>query len=152
MSHSDGLLPFCTPLAVSSVPEIRICHPVQKGRYHMNSTNEQMDNLKSFLLETFAFTEEQTAAIDKKILMSQELLESIIERCNKLGSAADKIFYRLLKEYPEQTEICGAKIEKEMEERCPAMEIPEETPEELQASWERSCARIREEFGENAIQ
>ena len=31
------------------------------------------------------------------------------------------------------------------------VELPEETPEEQQASWERLCARIREEFGEDAI-
>ena len=58
----------------------------------MELTREQMENLKSFLLETFAFTEEQNDAMDKQIPMTQELFESIIERCNELGSDADKIF------------------------------------------------------------
>ena len=83
----------------------------------MELTKEQMENLKSFLLETFAFTEEQNDAMDKQIPMTQELFESIIERCNELGSDADKIFYRLLKEYPDLTGVYGAKIEKELEER-----------------------------------
>ena len=94
----------------------------------MDLTNEQMENLKSFLLETFAFTDEQTAAMD-----------------------ADKTFYRLLKEYPDFTDIYGQKLEKEVNERCPDTELPDETPEERQASWERLCAKIRAEFGEDAI-
>ena len=51
----------------------------------MELTKEQMENLKSFLLETFAFTEEQNDAMDKQIPMTQKLFESIIERCNELG-------------------------------------------------------------------
>lgn len=117
----------------------------------MDLTNEQMEILKSFLLETFAFTDEQTAAMDQQIPMTQEIFESILERCNELGSAADKIFYRLLKEYPDFTDVYGQKLEKEVNERCPSTEFPGETPEKRQASWERLCARIRAELGENAI-
>ena len=62
--------------------------------------------------------------------MTQELFESIIERCNELGSDADKIFYRLLKEYPDLTGVYGAKIEKKLEEQYPDVELPEMTPEE----------------------
>ena len=115
----------------------------------MDLTNEQMENLKSFLLETFAFTDEQTAAMDQQIPMTQEIFESILERCNELGSAADKTFYRLLKEYPDFTDVYGQKLEKEVNERCPGTELPDETPEERQASWERLCAKIRKEFGED---
>ena len=83
--------------------------------------------------------------------MTQEIFESILERCNELGSAADKTFYRLLKEYPDFTDVYGQKLEKEVNERCPGTELPDETPEERQASWERLCAKIRKEFGEEAI-
>ena len=117
----------------------------------MDLTNEQMENLKSFLLETFAFTDEQTAAMDQQIPMTQEIFESILERCNELGSAADKTFYRLLKEYPDFTDVYGQKLEKEVNERRPDTELPDETPEERQASWERLCAKIRKEFGKDAI-
>ena len=81
----------------------------------MELTREQMENLKSFLLETFAFTEEQNDAMDKQIPMTQEIFESIVERCNELGSAADKIFYRIIMEYPDMTDIYGGKIAKELE-------------------------------------
>ena len=117
----------------------------------MELTKEQMENLKSFLLETFAFTEEQNDAMDKQIPMTQKLFESILERCNELGSAADKIFYRLLRDYPDLTDVYGQKLEKELDEKYPDTELPEETPEERQAAWERLWARIRAEFGEDAI-
>ena len=119
----------------------------------MELTREQMENLKSFLLETFAFTEEQNAAMDQQIPMTQEIFESIIERYNELVSAADKIFYRIIMEYPDMTDIYGGKIAKELEldTKYGNMEFPQETPEELQAGWERLCARIRAEYGEDAI-
>ena len=48
--------------------------------------------------------------------MTQEVFESILERCNELGSAADKIFYRLLRDYPDLTDVYGQKLEKELDE------------------------------------
>ena len=95
------------------------------------------------MLETFAFNEEQLAAIDGLIPMTQEVFESILERCNELGSAADKIFYRLLQSSAALTDVYGQKLEKELDEKYPDTELPEETPEERQAAWERLCARIR---------
>ena len=49
------------------------------------------------------------------------------------------------------TDVYGQKLEKELDEKYPDTELPEETPEERQAAWERLCARIRAEFGEDAI-
>lgn len=83
--------------------------------------------------------------------MTQEIFESILERCNELGSSSDKIFYRLLRDYPDLTDVYGQKLEKELDEKYPDTELPEETPEERQAAWERLCARIMAEFGEDAI-
>ena len=51
--------------------------------------------------------------------------------------------------YFEERDLDG--FVKKLEEQYPDVELPEETPEEQQASWERLCARIREEFGEDAI-
>lgn len=117
----------------------------------MDLTNEQMENLKSFLLETFAFTDEQIDAMDQQIPMTQEIFESLLQRCNELGSVADRTFYRLLIEYPDFTGVYGDKIEKELREKYGDMELPEQTPEEQQAAWERLCAKIREKYGEDAI-
>ena len=67
----------------------------------LKMTKEEIANIRRFLVETFAFTDEQSAAIDKQIPMTQELFESILERCNELGTDTDKLFYRLLIEYPD---------------------------------------------------
>lgn len=117
----------------------------------MEFNKEQMENLSSFLIETFAFTSEQTDAIDQQIPMTQELFESIIERCNELGSIADKTFYRLLDEYPDLTEVYGNKIERELNEKYSDIPLPEETEAEQKAAWEKLRVRIRDRYGEDAI-
>ena len=117
----------------------------------MELTKEQMKNLNCFLIETFAFTEEQKDAIDQQIPMTQEIFDSIIDRCNELGSVADPIFFRLLRQYPDFTDVYGGRIAKELDEKYGDLKLPEETPEERKASWEKLCARIRKEFGEDAI-
>lgn len=114
-------------------------------------TKEEMDNIRRFLVETFAFTDEQSAAIDKQIPMTQELFESILERCNELGTDTDRLFYSLIIEYPDLTEIYGEKIEQQLNEKYADIELPEETPEEKEAAWERLCARIREKYGVESI-
>ena len=78
--------------------------------------------------------------MDQQIPMTQEIFESILERCNELGSAADKTFYRLLKEYPDFTDIYGQKLEKEVNERCPDTELPEV---QIAAYYGRFCGAKR---------
>lgn len=136
-----------------------ICGKVHPKRAKLNNrkgmvlkmTKEEIANIRHFLVETFAFTDEQSAAIDKQIPMTQELFESILERCNELGTDTDKLFYRLLIEYPDLTEVYGKKIEQEINEKYADIDFPEETPEEKEAAWERLCVRIKEKYGEDAI-
>lgn len=78
----------------------------------MEFTKEQIIALNSFLVEIFAFTLEQTAAVDQQLPMTQVISESIPDRCAELGSAADQIFYRLLRVYPDMTSIYADRIEK----------------------------------------
>lgn len=56
-------------------------------------------------------------------------------------------FNFLCNKYPELMNAYVEKIEKELEDS----NMPEITDEELKASWEKLCARIRAEYGENAI-
>ncbi|CVI65057.1 hypothetical protein NDGK_00069 [Clostridiales bacterium CHKCI001] len=57
---------------------------------------EKLDKvLWSFLVETFEFIDEQTAAIDYRISMTQEIYDSILDRCMELGSSADRLSYWL---------------------------------------------------------
>ena len=107
--------------------------------------------LWSFLVETFEFSDKQLAAIDYQIPMTQEIYDSILDRCMVLGSSVDNLFYRLLVEYPDFMTVYTNRIEQEVEEKYSDIDFPESTPEELQAGWEDLCRRIRERYGEDAI-
>lgn len=67
----------------------------------MEFTEKELKGFKSFLMETFEFTEEQNAAIDHQIPMTQELYDSILDRCDELGPDVDPLFYRMLTEFPD---------------------------------------------------
>ena len=57
--------------------------------------------LCKFFIEIFEFTDEQLAAIDYQIPMTQEIYNSVLDRCMELGTAADDLFNRMLLEYPD---------------------------------------------------
>lgn len=103
------------------------------------------DGLRNFLLEVFEFSDEEQLAIDKQQPMTQELFNSCIDKCINLRM--DALFYRLLEEYPDFLNEYAKSIEEEIKD----VELPERTPEQEAASWERLCERIREIDGENAI-
>lgn len=105
----------------------------------------------NFLIETFEFTDEQLAAIDYQIPMTQEIYSSILDRCMELGAAADDLFNRMLLEYPEFLAIYAQSIEDEVNEKYADIDIPESSPEELSVGWEDLCRRIRGKYGEDAI-
>lgn len=107
--------------------------------------------LYNFLIEIFEFTDEQLAAIDCQIPMTQEIYDSILDCCMELGTAADDLFYRMLLEYPDFLSVYAQKIEDEVNEKYADIDIPESSPEELDAGWEDLCQRIREKYGEDAI-
>lgn len=113
--------------------------------------NKGKRNLEEFLTITFEFTDEQLAAIDYQIPMTQEIYDSILDRCMMLGDSVDNLFYRLLVEYPDFMTVYANRIEQEVEEKYSNIDFPESTVEDLQAGWEALCARIRKEYGENAI-
>ncbi len=81
----------------------------------MKLTNVQEDKLLSFLTETFCFTEKQSAAMYYQVEMTQEIYDSIIDRCFQLGKNADKIFFRMMNEFPTLFEAGAQKILEECE-------------------------------------
>lgn len=107
--------------------------------------------LCKFFIEIFEFTDEQLAPIDCQIPMTQEIYDSILDRCMELGTAADDLFYRMLLEYPDFLSVYAQKIEDEVNEKYADIDIPESSPEELDAGWEDLCRRIREKYGKDAI-
>ena len=113
----------------------------------MKHSEEMLRNFWGFLVETFEFTEEQTNAIDKQTEMTQEIYNSILDRCTEIGPDADNLFYRMLTEYPALLEVYAERIEKDLED----FEMPELSDFDTQLSYEKLCERIRAEYGPDAI-
>ena len=95
--------------------------------------------LCKFFIEIFELTDEQLAAIDYQIPMTQEIYDSVLDRCMELGTAADDLFYRMLREYPDFMSVYAQKIEDEVNEKYADIDIPESSPEELDSGWEDLC-------------
>lgn len=115
----------------------------------MHEREKIYKRLCKFFIEIFEFTDEQLAAIDYQIPMTQEIYNSVLDRCMELGTAADDLFNRMLLEYPDFMSVYAQRIEDEVNEKY--VDIPESSPEELDAGWEDLCRRIREKYGEDAI-
>lgn len=113
----------------------------------MEFTEKELKGFWSFLVETFEFTEEQNDAIDHQIPMTQELFDSIIDRCNELGEDTDSLFFRMLDEYKEFADVYTNRIVEEAKD----VELPEWTEEEKEIQKEKLYARIRAKYGEDAI-
>lgn len=113
----------------------------------MELTKKELKKFWSFLVETFEFTEEQSDAIHHFIPMTQELFDSIINRCNEIGSDANDIFFKMLDEYPDFLCVHADKIEEEVQD----MEGYTLSEEEWAIQKEKLYARIRAEYGEDAI-
>lgn len=113
----------------------------------MEFTEKELKGFWSFLVETFEFTEEQNDAIDHQIPMTQELFDSIMDRCMELGSDVEPLFLRLMKEYEEFSNVYADRIIEEAKD----VELPEWTEEEKEIQKEKLYARIRAKYGEDAI-
>ena len=113
----------------------------------MEFTEKELKGFWSFLVETFEFTEEQNDAIDHQIPMTQELFDSIIDRCNELGEDTDSLFFRMLDEYKEFADVYTNRIVEEAKD----VELPEWTEEEKEIQKEKLYAKIRAKCGEDAI-
>ncbi len=110
-------------------------------------TQQELKNFWSFLVETFEFTEEQTAAIDHQAPMTQEMYNSIMERCMELGEEVEPLIRRMIEEFPEFADAYADEIVREAE----AAGFPDLSPEESEKMREGLYAKIRAKYGENAI-
>lgn len=118
----------------------------------MEFTEEQQRNLWSFIVESFEFSDEENAAIEHVIPMTQEIYNGILDKCNEIGSDVEPLFLRLLTEYPEFMSNYADRLEAELNEKYPDDgTFRESTPEEIEQGWKDLCRRIRERYGEDAI-
>lgn len=104
----------------------------------------------NFLLKIFELTDEQLAAIDYQIPMTQEIYNSILDRCTELGAMSDDLFFSLLNEYPEYLSVYDQKIKDEMSKKYRAIDIPESSLIELRIGKEVLCRRIKEKYKEES--
>lgn len=104
----------------------------------------------NFLLKIFELTDEQLAAIDYQIPMTQAIYNSILDRCTELGAMSDDLFFSLLNEYPEYLSIYDQKIKDEMSKKYRAIDIPESSLRELRIGKEVLCRRIKEKYKEES--
>lgn len=110
-------------------------------------TDREKERLAEFVREAIYLTEEENEAIEHQIPMTQELFEQCTAHCEEIGA-----MYRLtclIDEYPEFADEYVRKMEEEVEDS--GIEVPESTPEELQASWQRFCIKVRAKYGKDVI-
>jgi len=110
-------------------------------------TDRQKRRLGEFVREVIYLTEEENAAIEHQIPMTQELFEQCVGHCVEIGA-----YFRLtclLNEFSYFANEYVRKIEDEVADSD--IEIPESTPEELEASWQRFRAKVKERYGEDVI-
>lgn len=113
----------------------------------MEFTEKEFKNLWSFIVESMEFTDEENAAIEHVIPMTQELYNSIMDKCMEIGSDVDPLFHRLLIEYQNFMAVYADRIEEEVKD----VELPEISEEEWEIQREKLYARIRAKYGEDAI-
>ena len=112
-------------------------------------TEQELKGINNFLVEVFGLTEEQNLAIDRQIPMTQEIYDSILDRCTEIGSDAEELFFRMLSEYQEFMCNYADELLKEVENAD--IDLPEPTPEEHEFLWQELCEKIRALYGEDAI-
>lgn len=85
----------------------------------------------------------------KEINYSASIRQALYEYCIDyyMDIDADEKVMELMKAYPELEAV----YIKRVEEKMVHVVFPEETPEQAEARWQKLCARIREEFGEDVI-
>lgn len=89
-------------------------------------TKKELKVLWSFLVETFTLNEDENAAVCHQIPMTQEIYDSILDKCDEIGSELDKLFYSMLKEYPDYMVVRAARIEEKLKD----VELPPMSEEE----------------------
>lgn len=105
----------------------------------------KINDVKKKVVESFSFTEGQLNAIRHKIPMTQEIFDSIIERCAVIGTSADCLLYHLLEEYPNLMLTSAEKIMEEVE--CTV--LPPVSKDLLEQITQNVYERINFEYGDD---
>lgn len=112
-------------------------------------TSDQEERLREFFAVTLTMNETEWKAVDGMIPMTQELFDSIVDKCG--SDDLDRFFLDFASKYPDFLKAHTEKIEAELKEHLSTENWHEPTPEEDRAAWEKLCVRIRAKYGEDAI-
>lgn len=85
------------------------------------------------------------AAIDCQIPMTQELFEHCLDFYLDMDDQRKAMEF--MGRYPQLVDAYVKRVEKEISKT----KLPKETPEQAEARWQKLCARIKAESGEDAI-
>ena len=110
-----------------------------------NLTDKEKERLAEIVREAIYLSEEENAAIEHQIPMTQELFEQCVDHCIQINA-----YFRmtcLLSEYPQFTDEYVRKIEEETAD----FELPKEAEVDIEESLQRFYAKVRAKYGENAI-
>lgn len=105
-----------------------------------NLTEKQKERFYEFVKESILLTQEENAAIDRQIPMTQELFEACIEHCIRIDDM--NRVYTLIDEYPQFIDGYMKKAEQEISKT----ELPEETSCQREAGWDRFYQKIIEMY------
>lgn len=110
--------------------------------------NEQFyKNFWSFLIETFTFTEEENAALDFQIPMTQELFDSMLDKCFERSEELDPTFHKLSINFPEFLKVYEEKRMKKIE-NIAVSEWTEEERKELDEKFYAKLVELQKNYTE----
>ena len=115
----------------------------------MKLSNQELKRAWGLLIEIFELSQEQTKAIDYQIPMTQEIYNSILDRCYEIGSDLEPLLFRMLSEYPDFSHNYAKHIQKEVEDS--GIVVSEETVAGFARIKERIRERILSEYVEDIM-
>ena len=116
-----------------------------KGKMMMNRAEKRcIDRFKATI---FLLDQEEVDAIGGAIPMTQELFDSILDKC--MGQRVDEFFYEMLSRYPEFLKESAKSEEAELEGQPASPDRHISSSEEDEALWQSICAKIKNAYRNN---
>lgn len=94
--------------------------------------------LNEYFTQRICLNKIENLSLDGRQEMTREVYDSCVEKLIRLNEHG--MVMQVMREYPVYTEACV----KEAEEESKYMNLPEETPEETEKSWQKMLSMIQE--------
>ena len=111
----------------------------KEGQTLTDLGDKGMERFWNFVVETMVLTEDENAAVCHQIPMTQEIYDSILDKCDERGHELEGLLDRMMVEYPDflmnRVDRMLAEVKKE--------EIPGMSEEESEACRKKIFDEIR---------